>query len=171
MPCKNEYVNYGTQGICKVDDIRLLKFGVGGDRRNYYILRPVHQENASVFVPADNRELVGRMRPVLSPEEIDRVILSVRGEKMPWISDRKQRSARLQDILSRRDERELLLLAGCLYARSRESGKGLSASDAQALKKAETIIEQEFSFSLNLSAQEIGAYIRGKLERSSTAGA
>lgn len=158
MPRKNDYVNYGNQGICRIDDIRRMRFGAGTAARDYYVLRPVHQENASVFVPIDNQNLVRKMRPVLSPEEIDRVIRSVRGQEMPWISDRKQRTARFQEILSRRDERELLLLAGCLYARSREGP--LSSADAQVLRQAETILEREFSFSLKIGAQDIGAYIR-----------
>lgn len=169
MPCKNDYVKYGTQGICKIDDIRWMKFDAGSNGRNYYVLRPVYQETASVFVPADNRKLVARMRPVLSSEEIDRVILSVREEKMPWISDRKQRAARFQEIFSRGDERELLLLAGCLYAKSRE--KALSSGDAQALKRAEEILGQEFSFSLHIGTQEIGAYIREKLGLNKAVGA
>ena len=28
---KNDYVNYTTQGICKIEDIQLLKFGRGRD--------------------------------------------------------------------------------------------------------------------------------------------
>lgn len=158
-----DYVNYGTQGICRVEEIRTMKFGGDAEARAYLVLRPVHQENASVFVPSDNQRLLARMRPVLSPEEIDRTILSVSHQSMPWISDRKERAAKFQEILSRRDERELLLLVSCLYLRSKESAKGLSSGDAQVLKKAETVIAQEFSFSLRIDPQDIGGYIRGKL--------
>ena len=66
-------------------------------------------------------------------------------------------------ILSRRDERELLLLILCLYFRAKENPKGISASEAAVLKKAETVIEQEFSFSLKISKQKTGSYIRTKL--------
>ena len=113
-----------------------------------------------MFVPTDNPQLTGRMRPVLSPEEIDQIIRSVRGRDLPWIRDRKQRSVRFQDILVRRDEEELLLLARCLYQKSREGRKGLSSADAQTLKKAEEIVDREFAFSLRLAPQSVGAYIR-----------
>ena len=171
MPCKNDYVNYGTQGICRIEDIRVLKLTPGSGGRSYYILRPVHQEHASIFVPTDSQALLARMRPILSPAEIDRIILSVKGQAMGWICDRKERAAQFQAILSRRDERELLLLIRCLCLRSREDPKGLTDGEAQVLKKAEQIIDQEFSFSLNLSQQAIGSYIRGKLGLSGQMGA
>lgn len=54
-------------------------------------------------------------------------------------------------------------LASCLYLRSKDDAKGICANDAQVLKKVEEIIAQEFSFSFNIDAQEVGAYIQNKL--------
>lgn len=164
MPNINDYVNYGTQGICKIEDIRPMKFSFDSCERNYYILKPVHQENACIFVPAENQKLIEQMRPILSPEDIDRIILSAKKQKKSWTNDRKKRASKFQDILSRRDECELLQLASCLYLKSMDSAKGLCSSDVQILKKVEAIIAQEFSFSLNISPQEVGTYIRGKLD-------
>lgn len=161
MPAVNEYVNYGCQGICKIEDLRFMKFGSVG--HDYFVLKPVHQENASIFVPADNQNLLARMRPILAPEEIDQIIASVKDQDMLWISDRKARAAQFQAVLSRRDERELLLLVSCLYLKSQENPKGLSSTDAQILQQAEHIIEQEFSFALQISPQDIGSYIRKRL--------
>ena len=147
MPKINDYVNYGMQGICKIEDFRPMKFRFDCCKQDYYILKPVHQETARIFVPARNQELVKKMRPILSSEAIDEIILSVKKHNLPWIDD----------------ERELLQLASCLYLKSKDSTKGLCSSDAQILKKAEAIISQEFSFSLNISAQKVGIYIREKL--------
>lgn len=163
MICKNDYVNYGTHGICRVEDIRPMKFDAWPESRSCYILRPVYDEHSCIFVPADNRKLTKLMRPVLSAEEIDTIILSVKDKNLLWIDDRKKRTARFQDILLKRDEKELLLLAGCLYLKSREAPRGLSSTDAQTLKTAESIINQEFSFSLGISPRNTGAYIRKKL--------
>lgn len=161
---KDDYVNYSVYGICKIEDIRFMKFSASPAEREYYVLRPVHQENTSIFVPKENQKLIARMRPILSPEEIDRIILSVKDRKMAWIGDYKKRTAQFHTILSRRDERELLLLAGCLYGKSREGAKGLAPGEAQVLKKVENMIGQEFSFSLKISKDKVGEYIRKKLE-------
>ena len=162
MPEINDYVNYGAQGICKVEDLRRERLSTAGPR-DYYVLRPVHRQSECIYVPADNPALLRRMRPVLSQEEIDKAIRGIRGKDLPWISDRRQRTALFQEILSRRDEGELLLLAGCLHRRAGENGKGLSSGDEQVLRQAETIIEQEFSFALRIGVPQVGAYIRETL--------
>lgn len=113
MPDKNSYVNYGFQGICKIEDIRPMKFSFDSSERDYYVLQHVHQEKAHIFVPVENQKLIEQMRPVLSQKEIDRIILSVKNHNIPWINDRKQRTIKFQDILSGRDECELLQLASC----------------------------------------------------------
>lgn len=159
----NEYVNYGIHGICKIEEIKRMSLGSGGTEQEYYILKPVSQESATVYVPTANKKLLERMRPVLSKEEIDGIIRSVRDQKMEWIDDRKKRLAEFQEILSRRDERELLLLASCLYVKAESSEKGLSSSERELLKKVETIIEREFAFSLNLNSGSIAAYISERL--------
>ena len=54
-----------------------------------------------------------------------------------------------------------MLLASCLHRQL--IAKGLSTGDREILRKVESIIEQEFSFSLQISASSIGEYIREKL--------
>ena len=169
MYSKGDYVNYSTQGICEIEDVRLIKFNSDFQARKYYILKPVHQKNACIYVPIDNQKLLGQMRPILSSDEIDKTILSVRNSEIPWTKDRKQRTSEFQAILSRRDEKELLQLASCLYLKSKDGTKGLCSSDSQILKKVETIIAQEFSFSLKINPQDIGTYIRQKLNLSEPA--
>lgn len=164
MPCVNDYINYGSQGICQVEDLRSIKFGSDRSPRNYYVLRPLHQNSAQIFVPADKEALLARMRPVLTPEEIRSIVLSVKNQAMPWIADRRERAAKFQAILARRDTRELLLMISCLYLQAKGSPRGLGSSDAQVLKTAETVIEQEFSFALHRRPQTVGAYIRQVLD-------
>ena len=163
MPGKNDYVHYGAYGVCQVEDLRSIRFGPDTPRREYYVLRPVDQDGACIYVPADNAALTARMRPVLSREEIDRLLAGCREEQLPWTEDRKQRLDTFRDILRRGDERELLLLARCLYQKSRESERGLASTDAQILKKAEAMISQSFAFSLRIDKQQVGSYIRRKL--------
>lgn len=109
----------------------------------------------------DNPNGLSRMRPVLTKEEIDRIICSVQDDQILWTNDRKVRTAQFQQILSRRDTRELLMLASCLHKRKTE--KGLPASELEMLHKAEGMIEQEFSFALNIRREDIGQYIRDRL--------
>lgn len=158
---KDDYVNYGAHGICRIEDIRVMDFRTGSGAQEYYILKPIPPDSATIYLPADSPKIRERMRPIPSQGEIDEIIASVKDARIPWPTDRKQRTAQFQEIISRRDERELLLLASCLHQRLTD--KGLSAGDRDTLRKVERIIEQEFSFSLQISACNIGEYIRQRL--------
>lgn len=159
----NDYVNYSTHGICKVEAVAEMKLGSKIEKREYYILSPVFRQDSKLYVPTDNQTLLQRMRPLLSEQEIDQIILSAKDQSMSWIADHKERKLRFGEIFSRRDERELLLLISCLYLQSQNSKKGLTAYDAQILKKAESVIEQEFAFSLHISPKNVRNYIQKKL--------
>lgn len=53
------------------------------------------------------------------------------------------------------------MLASCLHKRKTE--KGLPVGELEMLHRVEGMIEQEFSFALNLRREEIGQYIRDHL--------
>lgn len=158
---KNDYINYAGHGICKIEDIRRMNFHTGSGEQDYYVIQPIAPGSATIYLPVDSPKSADRMRPILTQAEIDSVIRSVGDEEIPWPLDRKARQARFQEIISRRDERELMLLASCLHRQL--MAKGLSTGDRDTLRKVESIIEQEFSFSLQISASSIGEYIREKL--------
>lgn len=156
-----EYVNYGGHGICQITDICTRDFKTGAGEQNYYILQPISQGSTTFYLPSENPAVQARLRPVLTAEQIDRIIASVKDAEMPWIADRKLRLAKFQQIISRRDTAQLLLLASSLH--QQQLAKGLSSSDRETLHKIEGIIEQEFSFALGLGAKEIGSYIQNRL--------
>ena len=156
---KGDYISYSGHGVCKISDIRAMDFGSG--KKDYYIIEPIAAGCATIYLPRGNLKALSRMRPVLTKEEIDAIIFSVREEQIPWPNDRKVRIAQFQQILSRRDTRELLMLASCLHKRKTE--KGLPASELEMLHKTEGMIEQEFSVALNICKEEIGQYIRDHL--------
>lgn len=156
---KGDYISYGGHGVCQIADVRSMDFGSG--QQEYLVIEPIASGSATIYLPTCNSKLPSQMRPVLTREEIDSIISSVKSQQMPWPADRKQRTNQFQQILSRRDTRELLLLASCLHKRKTE--KGLPSSELEILHKVEGMIEQEFSFTLNLGRAEIGQYIRDKL--------
>lgn len=156
---KGDYISYGGHGVCRIADVRSMDFGSG--EQEYLVIEPIASGDATIYLPSANQTVQTRMRPVLTREEIDVIISSVKNRQMPWPADRKERMNQFQQILSRRDTRELLLLASCLHKRKTE--KGLSASELEILHKVEGLIEQEFSFALHISRAEIGQYIWDRL--------
>ena len=160
-----ETVLYGTEGVCTV--VEICKMKVGGKREEYYVLKPVHRPNATVFVPANNELLLSKMRPILSKKEIDELIDNVNGEEFLWIEDHAERKAEFQKILVSGDRRELLRMIRCLYLHRQklcENGKRLRSNDDQLLRDAEKLLNDEFSLVLNIAPNEVAEYIRARVE-------
>ena len=60
-------VVYGTQGVCTVKEISMLK--LGKTKGEYYALSPIDDPGSTVYVPTANEKLMSKLRPVLTGEE------------------------------------------------------------------------------------------------------
>ena len=69
---RGETVLYGSEGVCRIAEIQEMK--IGRTKAEYYVLKPVYRESATIYVPVDNPTLVARMKHVLSQQEIDRLL-------------------------------------------------------------------------------------------------
>ncbi len=160
-----ETVFYGTEGVCRVEEIREMK--VGGEAAEYYVLRPIYREGSTVFVPLKSELLVSRMRPLLTVEEINRMIDEVNEEDADWIDDASERKSAFQRVLLSADRRELLAMVRVLFLRRQNlatCGKRLRMNDEQMLRDAEKLLDEEFSVVLNIKQREVPEYIRGRIK-------
>lgn len=163
---KGEYVRYACNGVCLVDDIRLDVPAGKGAPKEFYILKPVSNPASTIFVPTGSPALVGKMARLPNREELDQLILSTKDTQLPWIADRKTRLASFQAIVKTCDLRELICLVSCLYRRKRAlsaTGKKLGSSDEALLQRAENLVENQVSFVLQVQDDQVGTYIREKL--------
>lgn len=160
-----ETVFYGTEGVCRVEEIRDMK--VGRETAAYYVLRPIYREGSVVYVPVQNELLVSRMRPLLTKKQIDRMIDEVNEEDEDWIDDASERKAEFQRILVSADRRELLSMVRVLFLRRQNlqtCGKRLRANDEQMLRDAERLLDDEFAVVLNIRPREVAEYIRSRVK-------
>lgn len=153
------FVSYCGHGVCRIEGLRKMNFGRG--EQEYLVIAPISENGATIYLPAGKANTPGKLRPVLTKPEIDSVLAGIQAERMAWIEDRKARVARFQQILSQSEPRSLLLMAFCLQARREE--KGLPSSELDILHKAQNMIEQEFSFALDLPKQDIRQYIHDRV--------
>lgn len=161
-----DYVSYTSSGVCRIEDIR-QETPVGKEEaKTFYILKPLADPSSTIFVPTTSPVLLAKMKRLPNKEDADSMILTAKERQMPWIDDRKLRTAAFQTITKNCDLKELLDLVICIYQKQRELsslGKKLSASDENTLRRAEGLIENELSFILDLQKDQVGAYIREKL--------
>lgn len=155
-------VIYGSEGACKITEIKENCFG-NTDNRLYYVLTPVIG-GGKIFVPCDNEILVSRMKKVLSHNEIKELI-STDTPEIEWITDNRQRNRAYKEMLQSYDRVKALALARLLYGIkiNREDNRRLYASDEEILKKAIKLLHSEFSAVLKIEPEEIMPFILGKI--------
>lgn len=158
-------VLYGTQGVCRIE--RTEKQRIRGNDIEYYVLRPVYNENSTVFVPMQNDALVSKMRSILSAEDIYEMIRSMPEEDTIWIDDENQRKLSYQQLINEGDRKKLVQLIKTLYLHKlsqEKKGRKLHQSDETMLKQAEKLLYDEFALVLNIQPEEVLPFIMEQVE-------
>lgn len=155
---------YGTNGVCKIKEISYMKFG--GAAGEYFVLSPVNEPKSALYVPTGNEKLTSKMRAVLSRSELLSVIDDAAGDDLAWISDDGGRKDYCDTVVKNGDRREVLRLIAMLYLKREElknNKKHFHNIDAQYLKTAERMLNDEFSYVLGISADDVPEFIRSRV--------
>ena len=163
-------VVYGTQGVCTVKEISMLK--LGKTKGEYYALSPIDDPGSTVYVPPANEKLMSKLRPVLTGEEADALITEAVREPLEWIESDAERKSACDDIVKNGDRKQLMRLVGMLYRRRellKDQKKHFHNVDAQYLKTAERMLHGELAYALGIAVDDVADYIRSFSEVSSEA--
>ena len=164
---ENDVIIYGTQGVCKI--IGTEEKTVSGRKKTYFVLKPVGDKGATIFVPTDNEIVLGKMRRLLTKDEIHKLIESMRSENAAWIENENERRELFRSILVKGDHLELIRMLKAIYAHKakREAeGKRLHMSDERFFKEAEQILYSEFQYVLDMKDKnDLAQYIFAQLEK------
>ena len=155
---------YGNQ-VCRVCQEKEEVFH--GTRRNYYLLQPIYDTSSMIYVPSDNPKLMGKMRQILSPEEIHQLIREIPNQETKWIADDRQRSDTWKEVLSTGDRKKLVKMIKTLYEKKQEieaAGRKFHAADENALRQAEQMIHDEFALVLDIQRDQVAPFIAQQIE-------
>lgn len=161
----NDTVLYGKQGVCVIKNI--VKENFTGKPMDYYYLKPSYNESTVIYVPVENKELVDKMKKVLSEDEIEDLIKEVKKAEPLWYDNEKERKEKFNDIITRGDRKEILQLINALYINKQEReaiGKKMYASDEKLMREAEKLIYEEFATVLNIKPDKVVDYIVNKFK-------
>ena len=148
-------VVYGAQGICKIDSVETKL--IGRQKQDYYVLKPIFNQNTSVFVPVDNEALTAKMLSALTKAQINGLAKKVTDIEVIKASDENQKRELYKSILSSSNrERLVSLIKTIRFERDtrREAGKKLNISDEQTLRKAESLLYNEIAFVFSVEPDE-----------------
>ena len=159
---------YGSNGVMTVVDIRDEE--IGDATRSYYVLETTSGYKGSlIFVPVDNEMLVGAMRPLLSRDEILRLIDNM--DSIPeaeWISDNRLRAESFKRVLESGVREDVVSVIKAIVAsgvRRGEEGKKIFLSDETAMRKAEHVLYSEFACVLGIAEDAVGEFIASRREK------
>ena len=161
----NDTVLYGAEGVFKIIEITVMDFA--GDKKEYYVLKSLYNENSTVYVPTDKETLLAKMRKILSKEEIYEMIRNMPDEELIWIEDEGERMQAYKEILMKGDHRKIVRLIRTLYLHGqqlKEIGKNLHKVDERFLKDAERILYDEFAYVLNIKPNQVLPFIQEQIE-------
>lgn len=159
-----DYIIYGMNGVCKVEEIGPMDLsGIDSDKL-YYTLSPLYTKGSRVFTPVDNRKVV--MRPVISKTDVCKLIDEMKDMELIDEKDDKRREAAYKEALKSCDCQEWIRIINTVKLRKEErlsQGKKMSACDERYLKQAQDSLFGEFALSLGLEKSEVEDYIEHRL--------
>lgn len=163
---KDDYVIYGSNGVCTVKDIGPLDMPGVPKERMYYTLVPYYTKDSQIFTPTDSNKVV--MRALIRKDEILQLIEEIPTIELLWIKDEKQREAQYKDALRKCDCRELIRIIKTIYTRRQDrlaEGKKMTASDEKYFHLAEDSLYGEFAVTLGIERGQVQEYIANRVKK------
>lgn len=160
-----DIVIYGIDGVCQIIDITEKE--VDGQCRQYYVLKPVYDENSTLYIPVHSEKTTAKMHRVLSPEEIYALIQAMPAENSIWIDSEVVRREKYKEIIVTGNRQELIRLIKTLYLHQqakKENGKKLHTVDERFMKDAEKILYDEFAHVLAIKREQVLPFILEQIE-------
>lgn len=160
-----EMVVYGIHGACRI--LGIEKRTVDRKIVEYYVLSPIHQEDSRFYVPMHNPAAVGKIRKVLTCEELTDLLQSQQIKEDSWIPNENLRKDKYRSLIAHADCAELIRMIRALHFHKQEqqaSGKKLHQCDENFMKDAERVIRSEVSAVMDIPPEQVGEFIRSKIK-------
>lgn len=158
-----EHVVYGANEICRIDE-RVKRCFDGTNEKEYFKLIPIYSKGSVFYIPADNYD--GKVRKLLTKEEIYELINEMPDAKTHWCEDKNQRKNEFFSVLHGNNYRQLISMVRTLYLQREEQnakGKKLNAADTKVMQEAEKLIHHEFAFVLGIDENDVDTLIESRL--------
>ncbi|MGL5329476.1 MAG: CarD family transcriptional regulator [Peptostreptococcaceae bacterium] len=155
-----EFVVYGNDGICEVEEISKLNSPITNKMTEYYKLKPLHG-NGNVLAPVDTNVF---MRLAVTSKEIESIITDVPEirETRYDIKNIRELQNHYKTLISSHEFVDTLRALISLNNKKEDlaqSNKKLGQVEEKFLRIAKDLVEDEFSVAFDITKQEAGIYI------------
>lgn len=161
-----EYIVYGHNGICKVEDITYLDMSGADKDRLYYVLLPVNTKGGKLYSPVDSSKI--KTRKMLTSEEANQLIDEIPEIEQLWVTNDKLREEQYKEVVKGCDCRQWIRIIKTLHLRKQERlarGKRVTTLDEHYLKLAENQLYGELSVALGKQKSEMADFIAQRIQQ------
>ncbi|MBQ4153993.1 MAG: hypothetical protein IJE01_02185 [Clostridia bacterium] len=161
----NDVVNYSTTGLCNI--VSVEKREVAGSQKEFFVLKPIIDDKATVMVPTDNELLISRMYNPLSKNEADLFVAGLPDILPFWVEDDRLRNEEYKKVLISGERERIAAVIKALYIhQSHQSQKGrkLRSMDERFLRDAERLLCGELSYVLGKESKEISQLVLNSIK-------
>ena len=160
-----DYVVNAANGICRITELVEMDLSGSQDMKQYFLLIPVEEPTARVYIPLDTAE--SRIRKAITREEALAVIDRIPEIPELVVRSEKERELKYREAVKSCDPIQLAALLKMLYRRRQErmaAGKKNTAVDERYFKMAESHLYSELAFVIGEDKSQMVTVITNRIE-------
>lgn len=158
-----QYVFYGSEGICKIDDIVSSPFSDVNKDIKYYVLHSTHGGNSTAYVPVDGAENL--IRSAMSKNEISVLISKIPSIELFSETNLKLLKEQYSVALRSGDPMEWIRVIKTVSDRiinGRDGGKKVSEAEKSFADTAKKFLHKEISLAVNIPEDAVESYLENE---------
>ena len=162
---KGEYIIYGRNGICKIEDITHLDISGVDKKKLYYVLSPLNAKGSRVYFPVDKKD--ANARKLVTKQEAWKLLDEIRDIPQIWVANEKVREETYKQALNSCDQHQWVSIIKTLHVRRQtrlSQGKKMASTDERYLKLAEALYS-ELAFVMDKDKSEMAPLIKEHIEK------
>lgn len=162
----DEYVFYGSGGICRITDIQTAPLDNMPADRLYYVMQSIHDQNGVIYVPVDSDCVF--LRRLLNREEAEALL-----DEIPAVGTIEESNAKLlrskyTEAMRTHEPLEWVRVIKTVYRRTGEKAgraQRLSETERSFAESAKRYLYSELALALGLQDTDMESYITEHIRR------
>lgn len=151
-----EYIVYGQNGICRIEDITHPDISGYDDDRLYYVLIPERSRESRLFCPTDNTKVV--LRKIVSAKEAMEAIGEAESMEPLQVVNDRMRDECYKNVMKSCELKQWIQIIKTLLIRKKEreaAGKKITATDERYLNAAQEVLFTEVAIATGKDRNEV----------------
>ena len=161
MFAEGDFISHGTNGVCRVEGFTQMDVPGTGQKKEYYILKPVYDQKATVYSPVESGNTL-KCRRILTEAEARKLIEDIPALMPIQARDRKELEEKCKQAILSGLCSEWVCVIKTLWEDRRirvEQGKKMTAASERLLKQAEEKLYGELAVSLGMDKQAMEEHL------------